>query len=755
MKRIITSLITLLFLSFTLFADAGTRRADNLEANESFVNKEQSATPSNPVAGKQKIYFKTDGNLYKLNSTGTETRADRFTSSEESKLAGIEAGADVTDSVNVSAAGAVMNTGGTMTGDLTISGTNDTGFIIGSSGNFLATSAAPGVIAQLYRDLGATSDAPIFYIKADNPADNQPLVRLDHDGTGGGAANLQLRAPTPQIEWIETDQTTPAGKFETSLVGDFYRISGRNTGDTSFERIVEFSRLANGGRMFFNIGTGVNEFSIDGTMAGNSDDAVPTEQAVKAYTDAHSGNTANPHSVTKAQVGLTEVPNLKQNLSATVNPGVTDDSGSNYSPGSRWMNTTTDKAFVCLDASVGAAVWVETTAGAAGGSPDQNLFNTVVGDSGTNPVAETATDSLTIVGGAGLSTSGDSGTDTITIDRTLASQIEAEAGTENTKGMTPLRVAEAIQARAPPRFSNQIINGNFRLWQRGTSFTATGIYSADRWRNDFGGGSPAYTVSRQAHTVGQTDVPGEPEFFLRHDQTTASTSGSPLLRQFIENVRTLAGQEVTLSFYAKSSKAITISSRFDQEFGSGGSAAVSGTLENHNITTSWQKFSQTFTTASISGKTIGTGSSLQILFILTDNDTYQFDISQVQVEKGTFTTDFEQRPIGQELLLAQRYYWSMGSENGAVIGVAALQSSAIGFLGVFYPIEMRVVPTVTFSNSYGATWADGGGTATLSTELVGVKSGLIKVVPSSSLTSGQSLIVKMGASDSLTFDAEL
>ncbi len=33
----------------------------------------------------------------------------------------------------------------------------------------------------------------------------------------------------------------------------------------------------------FPAGTGINEFSIDGTMTGNSDDAVPTEQAVVEY----------------------------------------------------------------------------------------------------------------------------------------------------------------------------------------------------------------------------------------------------------------------------------------------------------------------------------------------------------------------------------------------------------------------------------------------------------------------------------------
>ena len=34
-------------------------------------------------------------------------------------------------------------------------------------------------------------------------------------------------------------------------------------------------------------GTDVNEFSTDGTLGGNSDDAVPTEKAVKTYVDTH------------------------------------------------------------------------------------------------------------------------------------------------------------------------------------------------------------------------------------------------------------------------------------------------------------------------------------------------------------------------------------------------------------------------------------------------------------------------------------
>lgn len=59
------------------------------------------------------------------------------------------------------------------------------------------------------------------------------------------------------------------------------------------------------------------------------------------------------------------IPLAKRN--ATIAPAVTDDSASGYGVGSEWNDVTADRAYVCMDASVGAAVWVETTAGAGGG----------------------------------------------------------------------------------------------------------------------------------------------------------------------------------------------------------------------------------------------------------------------------------------------------------------------------------------------------------------------------------------------------
>ena len=56
------------------------------------------------------------------------------------------------------------------------------------------------------------------------------------------------------------------------------------------------------------------------------------------------------------------------NYAATTNPTVSDDSGDGYSVGSRWVNTSTDTLYECLDASVGAAVWRPSDEVKAGGS---------------------------------------------------------------------------------------------------------------------------------------------------------------------------------------------------------------------------------------------------------------------------------------------------------------------------------------------------------------------------------------------------
>lgn len=66
-------------------------------------------------------------------------------------------------------------------------------------------------------------------------------------------------------------------------------------------------------------------------------------------------------------------PETLSNLGASVAPTVNDDSSGGYTPGSIWADTTADEAYVCVDASVGAAAWVKIT----GGSAVQNNYAAV------------------------------------------------------------------------------------------------------------------------------------------------------------------------------------------------------------------------------------------------------------------------------------------------------------------------------------------------------------------------------------------
>jgi hypothetical protein len=217
---------------------------------------------------------------------------------------------------------------------------------------------------------------------------------------------------------------------------------------------------------------------------------------------------------------------------------------------------------------------------------------------------------------------------------------------------------------------NRIINGNFDIWQRGTSFTGN-EYGADRWFH--GRVGTTHTASRVAFTVGQTAVPNEPTYLCRTVVTSVAGAGNyALLEQRIESVRTFAGQQITISFWAKADATKNIAINMVQNFGTGGSpsanAGISGTKVSIGAT--FQKVTVTATLPSISGKTLGTNnnSALNLNIWFDAGSTYNgdtdslgqqsgtFEIAQVQIEPGAVATPFEQRPIGTELALCQRYF---------------------------------------------------------------------------------------------------
>lgn len=244
---------------------------------------------------------------------------------------------------------------------------------------------------------------------------------------------------------------------------------------------------------------------------------------------------------------------------------------------------------------------------------------------------------------------------------------------------------------------NYIINGNFDIWQRGTSFTASG-YTADRWYAIVSG-TGTTTISQQSFTLGQTDVPNEPKYYLRIAKSSGATSGDYLSSKN-ESVRTFAGQATVISFYAKASAATTLTPTIRQNFGTGGSpSSVNDAVKSDiSVTTSWQKFTITHTLDSISGKTLGTGNNdhIELFFNIQNGVGDSVDFAQFQWEKGSVATDFEVRPIGEELSLCQRYFNLLinGTEE---IGTAASYSGAIIVSTIHFPTTMRTSPTITQS----------------------------------------------------------
>jgi hypothetical protein len=294
-------------------------------------------------------------------------------------------------------------------------------------------------------------------------------------------------------------------------------------------------------------------------------------------------------------------------------------------------------------------------------------------------------------------------------------------------------------------FRNKVINGNFDYWQRGTSNTsiATGQYLADRWLH-FRVGSTA-NVSRQAFTLGQTDVPNEPTYFHRTIVTSsAGASNRCDLRQNIESVRTLAGQTAILSFWAKADASKNIAVEFQQSFGTGGSPS-SGVnaigVTTCALTTSWKKFTIPVNIPSISGKTLGTDNNdiLTILLWFDAGSTYNsrtnslgqqsgtFDIAQVQLEAGSVATPFEVRPLGTELQLCQRYFcktFPLSTAPGDNRGVTGCIIERTGTFSTGtalstrwqYPVAMRAAPTITLYNVGTGTsgfWKDAFGVNTV------------------------------------------
>lgn len=253
---------------------------------------------------------------------------------------------------------------------------------------------------------------------------------------------------------------------------------------------------------------------------------------------------------------------------------------------------------------------------------------------------------------------------------------------------------------------NKIINGDFKIWQRGTSITLpnnTQTYAQDRFYYYSTHSAGTATVTQQAFTAGSAPAaPYEGQYFAR--MTCASTTTYGEFGQKIEDVRTFANSTVTFSYWAKASVTTTLSQNIGQNFGSGGSSAVYTNPGSVTVTTSWQRFTTTVTMPSIAGKTIGSGNHVIVVFTFTPTASQTLDIWGVQLEAGATATPFQTASGGSpqaELAMCQRYYWRYTNADAVYryLGSCYFSATTTALSQVPFPVTMRTTPTtLDFSN---------------------------------------------------------
>jgi len=331
--------------------------------------------------------------------------------------------------------------------------------------------------------------------------------------------------------------------------------------------------------------------------------------------------------------------------------------------------------------------------------------------------------------------------DYVTGDVLTAANMNDLSGTVNT-----------LQSTQYAAGKNKIINGDFSINQRSfTSTTTDNSYGFDRWQAAFSGATATY--SSQAFTPGSAPVAGyEGSTFARLAVTVGNDNCR--LQQKIEDVRTFAGQTVTLSFWAKGTNPTTagnLTASLVQSFGSGGSSPVT-LSQTFVLTANWTRYSLTFAVGSLSGKTIGTSSALEVKLeqaTSISTDAWTLDVWGVQLEAGSTASAFQTATgtIQGELAACQRYYYRQTiAATPARFAIGMVNSATVANFTTYLPVQMRTAPTALEQSGTAGDYSvlGSGTTITVCSAVPSVGSNSVNVVQynftvASGLTAGQAI----------------
>jgi hypothetical protein len=330
-----------------------------------------------------------------------------------------------------------------------------------------------------------------------------------------------------------------------------------------------------------------------------------------------------------------------------------------------------------------------------------------------------------------LTGGGTSGTVTVGILSGTTSNLGAVQLSDSTSSTstTLAATANAVKQAYDPAFTNnfysgknKIINGDFGIWQRGTSFSNIfGVFTADRYISGYGSGG-TQSIAQQDVT-GATGLPNQIRYAMRYSTTSAATTQYNVTQR-IEDVQTLAGQTVTFSFYARrvSGTGTTLRLNAYQIFGTGGSTFTQPATDiDFTVTNSdFQRFSYSFTMPSMAGKTIGTSSYLDFR-LAYPTAVSVYDVTGWQLEAGATATPFQTASgtLQGELALCQRYFNRFSSTDNAYNNfstgnVRQTGAGAASYFNFFFPVQMRIAPTaVTLTNITSCRIQQGGTDSTV------------------------------------------
>jgi hypothetical protein len=243
---------------------------------------------------------------------------------------------------------------------------------------------------------------------------------------------------------------------------------------------------------------------------------------------------------------------------------------------------------------------------------------------------------------------------------------------------------------------NKVINGDFAIWQRGTSgFSGTTVqYTADRW---FASCTGTMTVARES-----TIIPTNSLYSIKLSSTAAANQ--MYLQQAIETstVVNLAGRTLSISgqVAASASAGVTLYVAFSTATDN----SPVGSWTTITATTGGTATPTSSTFVPISGTYAIPANAKSLTFgiftaaVASGVSVY---LGRYQVEVGSTVTPFQTASGGSpqaELAMCQRYFqrWSLTQFNRAGLVYADSTTNVVHVDKL--PVVLRSTPTLTFTN---------------------------------------------------------